>query len=316
MLRPTILTALSAWAAAFGAHAAFNELPGGVLAAAARRGRDFSAGIVVTATAPWLTATQGLVEVECQMPADWPSGGEDASLFHAQSQPHVHASLFFRNGALWAVYKGGEAFFASVTFPESAKWTAGSWHRIRFGWRPALDDADEPLADTVTFTLLADEQLAGEGVGRVMDPWPAVCELGGKNKTAVWRGRVRRLSLSTRPLLLSEALPELKPGERTITVRASRPLGPCYPFWTVANCNGPHRFLQPDYAAGFKRGQPFITQINAVYLLGGRYRDQNVWYRGLLPDGRLDVDFTGLIAQLQAMLDGGYTPWVVLDNTP
>jgi xylan 1,4-beta-xylosidase len=84
----------------------------------------------------------------------------------------------------------------------------------------------------------------------------------------------------------------------------------------VANCNGPHRFLKPDYADGLKKGQPFISQINAVYLLGGRYPDQNVWFRGVLPDGRLDVDFTGLIAQLRAMLDGGYTPWVVLDNTP
>ncbi len=292
------------------------ELKGGVLTADTRAGRDFASGIVVAATAPWLTATQGLVDVDCQMPADWPSGGEDAALFHAQSRAHVHATLFFRGGSLWAVYKGGEDFFASVNFPESAKWAAGSRHRIRFGWRPAVDDHGAPVTNEVTFTLLADGQLAGEGVGRVMDPWPDVCELGGKNGSALWRGRVRLFSLSSLPLLLADALPELKPGERSVTVRADRALGPCYPFWTVANCNGPHRFLQPGYAEGLRRGQPFITQINAVYLLGGRYRDQNVWYRGLRPDGRLDVDFTGLVAQLQAMLDGGYTPWIVLDNTP
>jgi len=276
---------------------------------------DFSLGIVKIATAPWLTATQGLVDVECQMPTNWPSG-EDAALFHAQSQPHVHASLFFRGGTLWAVYKGGEAFFASVTFPESAKWTAGSWHRIRFGWRPAQEDAGEPQTNSVTFTLLTDNQLAGEGIGHLMSPWPARCELGGKNGAAVWRGRVRRLTLSTQPLLLQDALPELKAGGRTIAVRADRPVGPCYRFWTVANCNGPHRFLKPGYADGVRKGQPFISHINAVYRLGGRYPDQNVWYRGVLPDGRLDVDFSGLIAQLRAMLDGGYTPRVVLDNTP
>lgn len=278
-------------------------------------GRDFAAGGTTVETAPWLTATQGVIDVECQMPSDWPSG-EDAALFHAQSQAHIHVSLFFRGGALWAVYKGGEAFFASVSFPESATWAAGSWHRIRFGWKPAQDDAGATQTNEVLFSLLADGQLAGEGVGRVMEPWPARCELGCKNKTAVWRGKVRRFSLANRPLRLSEALPELKPGARTVTVRADRPLGPCTRFWTVANCNGPHRFLQPGYAENLKKGQPFISQINAVYLLGGRYRDQNVWYRGLLPDGRLDVDFTGLIAQLRAMLDGGYTPWIVLDNTP
>ena len=297
------------------AQAATVALKNGALAADLPDGGAFSAGIVTAATSPWLTATQGLVDVECQMPADWPSG-EDAALFHAQSQPHLHASLFFRGGTLWAVYKGGEAFFASVTFPESAKWPAGSWHRIRFGWRPTQDDDGEALTNSVAFTLLADGQLAGEGIGHVMDPWPARCELGGKNGSALWRGKVRRLALSTQPLLLSEVLPDLKAGERSVTVRADRPLGPCYRFWTVANCNGPHRFLQPKYAEGLKKGQPFISQINAVYLLGGRYPDQNVWYRGLLPDGRLDVDFAGLIAQLQAMLDGGYTPWIVLDNTP
>lgn len=297
------------------AQPASVELRGGELAAASRAGLDFSAGILKAETMPWLNATQGLIDVECQMPSDWPSG-EDAALFHAQSQSHVHASLFFRGGTLWAVYKGGEAFFASVTFPESAKWAAGSWHRIRFGWGPAQDDCGEALTNGVAFALLADGELAGEGVGRAMDPWPARCELGGKNGAALWRGKVRRLSLSARPLLLSETLPEMKAGERRITVRTDRPLGPCYRFWTVANCNGPHRFLQKGYAENLKKGQPFISQINAVYLLGGRYPDQNVWYRGLLPDGRLDVDFSGLIAQLQAMLDGGFTPWIVLDNTP
>jgi xylan 1,4-beta-xylosidase len=291
------------------------DLRGGELLVASPDGRDFSSGIVTAPTAPWLTATQGLIDVECQMPADWPSG-EDAALFHAQSKSHVHATLFFRGGALWAVYKGGEAYFASVTLPEAAKWPAGSWHRIQFGWRLAQDDAGETVTNEVAFTLVADGRSAGDGLGRVMDPWPERCELGGKNGSAPWRGKVRRLALSTRPLLISEAVAELKAGERSIMVKADHPLGTCYRFWAVANCNGPHRFLQPGHADGIRRGQPFIRDINAVYLLGGRYPDQNVWYRGVAQDGRLDVDFSGLIAQLKAMLDGGFTPWIVLDNTP
>ncbi len=277
--------------------------------------RDFSADSLKLATTPALTATQGLIDVECQMPTNWPFG-EDAVLFHAQSKSHVHATLFFRSGALWAVYKGGEAFFSAVKFSESAKWDAGSWHRIQFGWTLAQDDSGQVVTNDVAYSLLADGQLAGEGYGRAMSPWPERCELGGRNGAARWTGKMRHVSLSTAPLLLAEALPELKAGERTVTVQADRTVGPCYRFWTVANCNGPHRFMKPGYADGLKIGQPFISQINAVYLLGGRYPDQNVWFRGVLPDGRLDVDFSGMIAQLRAMLDGGYTPWVVLDNTP
>ncbi len=291
------------------------ELRDGRLAVDSRNGRDFSTGPVTSATVPWLTATQGQIDVECQMPTNWPSG-EDMTLFHAQSKSHVHATLFFRNGILWAVYKGGEAFFSSVTLPETAKWPAGSWHRIQFGWTLAKDDSGEIVTNDVAFSLLADGRLAGEGYGRVMSPWPERCEWGGRNGSALWTGKMRHVSLSTSPLLLAETLPELEVGERTVTVRADRPLGPCYRFWTVANCNGPHRFLQPGYVDGIRKGHPFIREINAVYLLGGRYPDQNVWFRGLLPDGRLDVDFSGMIAQLRTMLDGGFTPWIVLDNTP
>jgi xylan 1,4-beta-xylosidase len=298
-----------------GAPQLTSGLQTGGLAAASPEGRDFKEGSVKTATVPWLSATQGVVDIACQMPEDWPSG-DDAMLFHAQSKSHVHATLFFRNGALNAVYKGGEAFYSCASLPESAKWAAGSWHRIQFGWRLAQGEDGATVTNDVSFTLLADGKLAGEGYSRVMEPWPAVCELGGRNGTALWRGKVRHISLSAGPLQLSEYLPDLKVGERSITVKADRPVGSCYRFWTVANCNGPHRFLKPTYAAGINQGQPFISEINAVYLLGGRYKDQNVWYRGIRPDGELDVDFSGLIAQLQAMLDGGFTPWVVLDKTP
>ncbi len=266
-------------------------------------------------TAPWLTATQGLIDVECQMPPEWPAAGDQA-LFHAQSKAHVHATLFFRGGVLWAVYKGGEDFFAAVTSPETARWAPGSWHRIQFGWSLATDDDGEVLRDDVVFTLLTDGRLAGSGYGRVMTPWPELCELGTRSKDALWRGVVRSITLAPALLDLSRALPELKAGERTITIESARPLGNLYRFWTVANCNGPHHFLQPGYAAGINRSQPFIRDINAVYLLGGRYRDQNVWFKGVSPGGELHVDFTGMIAQLQAMIDGGFTPWVVLDKTP
>ena len=278
-------------------------------------GRDFLTGSVKVATAPWLTATQGQIDVECQMPTNWPSP-DDTVLFHAQSQPHVHATLCFRGGVLWAVYKGGEAFFASATLPETARWAAGSWHRIQFGWRPAVDDDGEAISNNVQFTLIADKRSVAGDYGRVMTPWPTLCELGGRNGTVRWRGKVRRVSFSSEPLLLSEALPEMKPGERTITVQSDRPIGPCYRFWTVANCNAPHHFLKPEYAAGISNAQPFVRQVNTGYLLGGRYPDRNVWYRGVSTNGEMQVNFSGMIAQLRAMLDGGLTPWILLDNVP
>ena len=89
-----------------------------------------------------------------------------------------------------------------------------------------------------------------------------------------------------------------------------------YPFWTVMNCNGPHRFLDAGYADALPVERPFIREVNAVYLLGGRRPGVNAWYRGRRPDGGIAADFEGLIAQLKAMLDRGLTPRPVLDNVP
>jgi xylan 1,4-beta-xylosidase len=265
-------------------------------------------GIALPATSGGLSATQGLVSVVCQTPPVWPVA-EDRPLFDAQAAAHVHASLLFRNGALLAVYKGGEPFFSSLTFQKAREWEPGSWHTVRFSWRLASDQALYP--DEVEFLLHVDGQTVGEAFGRLMPAWPALCHIGERHGTA-WQGSMREIRLSSDPL----TPPDLMPGERSVTVRTDREVGDCYPFWTVANCNGPHRFLQPGYAAAFKKGSPFISQINAVYLLGGRYCDQNDWFKGVAEDGDIVADFTGLIAQLRAMLDGGFQPWVVLDNTP
>ncbi|MFW6146337.1 MAG: GH39 family glycosyl hydrolase [Planctomycetota bacterium] len=94
------------------------------------------------------------------------------------------------------------------------------------------------------------------------------------------------------------------------------PVGPCYRFWNVANVNKPFRLLEGAHMIRLARGAPFVDALNLVYLLGGRQREQATWYKGFRPDGSLDVDFTGLIEQLQACLDQRYTPWLVLDNVP
>ncbi len=89
-----------------------------------------------------------------------------------------------------------------------------------------------------------------------------------------------------------------------------------YPFWTVMNCNRPHHFLKADFTGALRVERPFIREVNAVYLLGGRWPGVNAWYLGRRPDGGISTDFDGMIAQLKAMLDLGLTPRPVLDNVP
>jgi len=272
-------------------------------------GMVFDKGGLRLPTGPWLTADKGMVDITCQVPQNWSDAG-DRFLFHTQSKSHVHASLFIRNGILQAVYKGGKEYFSSLSYPGSQGWQPGSRHRVQFSWRVPDDGSAYP--GEVEFQMVVDKKQVGIVYGRLMDPWPETCEVGLRNGTSFWQGVLQSVVFSSEPI----SPPTLTPGERTVTVHADQPLGACYPFWTVANCNAPQRFLNPKYAERLKRSQPFIHQINAVYLLGGRYQDQNTFYQGVAADGKIQADFTGLITQLKNMLDGGFTPWIVLDNTP
>lgn len=109
---------------------------------------------------------------------------------------------------------------------------------------------------------------------------------------------------------------ELLPGERTITVHADRRAGECYRFWTVGNCNRPHFFLDPKFRENMKFRTPFVREANLVYLLGGRVQGHNEWFLGVGPNGEPRTDFSGLVAQLRAVIDAGYVPRIVLDNVP
>ncbi|MBN2582342.1 MAG: hypothetical protein JXL80_04690 [Planctomycetes bacterium] len=99
-------------------------------------------------------------------------------------------------------------------------------------------------------------------------------------------------------------------------VDADKAVGQCHRFWTVANWNRPFRLLDAKIMADLPHRAPFITEVNCVYLLGGRTREHNRWYQGLTADDRVRADFSGMIAQLHGAVDRGYTPWIVLDNVP
>lgn len=280
------------------------QVHGSVKAEADGAAIAFSEGGISLPTTGQLTAGAGLVDLECRVPEDWPTQG-DRALFHTAAEAHVHVTLFFRDGLLLAVYKGGKDYFSSIRGTETGKWKPGTWHRVQFGWQAAgKNDVD--------FLLLIDGKLTGAATGRRITTWPAICEVGSRNRGTPWHGLLRNIVLSTRPI----AIPDLEPGERTITVQGDRPIGECYPFWTVANCNKPQSFLATNHAKNIAKSQPFIRQMNLVYLLGGRYPDQNTFFQGVAPDGRIRADFSGMIAQLKSVHEGGLRPWIVLDNVP
>jgi xylan 1,4-beta-xylosidase len=263
----------------------------------------FTDGGFTVATAGRLRADQGTVAMQCQMPADWPVE-EDRALFHMGEKEHVHVTLFFRKGTLLAVYKGGKEYFAAIRYVSARDWKPGSWHRVQFSWQATGKEVD--------FFLETDGKLVGTAVGRLIEEWPVTCTVGVRGSRTPWHGLLRDIALSP-----SCELPaELSPGTRTVTVQADQPVGECYRFWTVGNYNKPQAFLDPAYCKRVGPSRPFVNQVNAVYLLGGRYPDKNCWYLGEDGKGGIRTDFTGMVAQLKAMLDLGMTPWPVLDNVP
>lgn len=263
----------------------------------------FSDGGIVLPASGILDASAGAIDLHCQAPGDWPATG-DRTLFHAASAAHEHVTLFFRDAGLIAVYKGGKDYFSSIRYPAAGTWKPGEWHRVRFGWQGKGDD--------VEFILLVDDHLAGVAGGRKLPNWPATFEVASRAHGSPWKGLLKDVVLSTTRI----PIPGMEPGERTITIRAEREVGECYPFWTVANCNKPQQFLDPGHARRMARSHPFVKQANAVYLLGGRYRGTNNWFEGIGPSGDVRANFTGMTAQLRGMMEGGLTPRPVLDNVP
>lgn len=263
-----------------------------------------SAGGFSAPTAGNLKAASGSISLRCRTPEHWPPA-DDRALFHIGEKAHVHVTLLFRGSLLMAVYKGGKEHFALVRSSEAEIWRPESWHEVQFSWCRAS-------SETVDFLLTIDGRLVGLAVGKLIEDWPATCFVGVRGARTPWQGMLDDIVLSVKPIVP----PELAPGRRTIAVRGDDDIGACYRFWTIGNHNKPHAFADAAYSRRVTASRPFVTQINAVYLLGGRYRDQNCWFQGVGEDGRVLADFTGMLTQLQAIVDGGLVPWIVLDNIP
>jgi len=105
-------------------------------------------------------------------------------------------------------------------------------------------------------------------------------------------------------------------AQRTITVDADRDLGTCYRFWTIGNFNKPHLVLDAEGLKAYRNCVPFVTGLNLVYFLGGRWEGENQWFLGVGDDGTIRTDFAGMIAQLKGAEKAGLAVRIVLDNVP
>ncbi len=264
---------------------------------------SFTEGGVEVPMADHLTAATGTVDLWCRTPEDWPLE-EDATLFHIGDETHVHVTLFFRDGRLTAVYKGGEEYYASIRLDASRNWQLQTWHHIQFTWGTEGTE--------VTFYLRVDDELAGMAKGRLIENWPARFFLGTRGGRSPWRGLIEDVHIAA----VSQPLPEFTPGSPIIDVHADRTMGECYNFWSIGNYTSQHMFADPRQRNSIRRGRPFARYINCVRLIGGREDERNQYFKGVGPDGKVRCDFAGLLEQFRGMLDMGYTPRIVLDNVP
>lgn len=251
-----------------------------------------------------LSAGVGTIDLWCQLPEPWPPE-DDQSLLHVGNRPHQHVTLFFRGGALVAVYKGDRNHYAALKF-DCADWSSGQWHRVEFGWWCG------DKTPTVHLALRIDGTLVGITQGKCIDPWPETMFVGVRGKRSPWHGLIDDLHLTCKPMHIAA----LEPGRTTITVDAEKVVGKCYNFWSISNFTSQHMFVEPLYRARLKQTHPYMAYVNCVRLLGGREDGRNCFYRGVDSSGKVRSDFTDLRRYLQGIVEAGYTPRIVLDNVP
>ncbi|MDH7568649.1 MAG: hypothetical protein QHJ73_03580, partial [Armatimonadota bacterium] len=250
-----------------------------------------------------LTPAAGTIDLWCRLPKTWPPA-EDATLFHAGEEAHVHVTLFFRTGRLLGVYKAGEEHYAAVMHEGARAWQPESWHHLQLAWAAEGEE--------VLLYLRVDGEPAASVVARQIERWPDRFYLGSRRGRAPWTGLMSAVRLAPQPA----APPELKPGRRTIRVDADVPVGECYNFWSVSNFTSQEMFAEPARWPQIRAAHPYMRYVNCVRLLGGRDDGKNEFFLGVEPNGRVRCNFTPMVAYLKGILDGGWTPCIVLDNVP
>jgi hypothetical protein len=121
----------------------------------------------------------------------------------------------------------------------------------------------------------------------------------------------RDANSNTQPLIAPASAPA-----RSLRVQADRPIVEAYDFWRVGNYDMPSLLLDGNVPNEIADNVPLIRELNLLYLLGGHYRDKDCWFQEALPDGNVRADFTGMIAELKAVLALGMTPRIDLEKVP
>lgn len=256
-------------------------------------------------TAGLLTGRSGGIDLWIQLPSIWPAAA-DTTVLHVGETAHTHLTLFFRQGVLVAPYKPDEAHYLAMSDPRTQKWAPESWHRIQWTWRPAGER-------DVALTLRVDDETVGVSSNLALGPLPERLYLGQRGPGRQrWQGAMEVVALSVQPL----PTPELQGRRLALAIDTQDVKGKCYNFWSVANTTSQYPFADPAYRASFKAQKPHAKVVNCVRLLGGRSDGKQEWFQGVDAAGRPVCDFRGLIAALRGILDGGYTPRLVLDNVP
>jgi len=295
--------------------AALDQLPPGsvrhpsvqAVSADAGEGISFVEGGLTLPTEGHLTAATGTVEIWFRVPQPWRSrrGRRDAptrTLLHLTGEAG-RIDLFAQGGSLTAIYKTGEKS-AMIRYRGGRWWEADSSHTVELAWYR--------YGAGIILVLRADGELVGVAEGAAMDLFPAQVDIGVQADTHPFGGVIESIALK------AQATPEptLQPGSWTIRVQAGEQAGTVYDFWRIQNTPLCYRAVDPAWIATRAGKAPFSKEINCVYLLGGRWPGENMWFKGVKDDGTIEADFTGMIAQLKALIDAGYVPHIVLDNVP
>jgi len=300
--------------------ASLDRLPAGsvrhpgvqVVAADGGGGIEFAEGGIAIPTGGHLTAKTGTATIRFRVPDPWRSRGgrrggrRDApqrTLLHLAGTDGSRIALWARGGSLTALYRTGEVA-ATVGYRGGRRWEPDSVHTVEMTWYP--------FDDGIVVVLRVDGAFVGIDKAAAMARLPDRCYIGVEVDKNPWGGVLESVSLSAK----AKGEPALQPGSRTIRVRADREVGEIYEFWRITNTPLVYQAVEPGWMKTRVAKAPFSKELNCVYLLGGRWPGESVWFKGVKPDGTLDVDFAGMIAQLKAVMDGGYTPDVVLDNVP
>ncbi len=274
-------------------HPSVAALPDGT-------GVTFADGGVTVPTAGHLAADDGAVSFRFRAP----DADGRATLLSMAAHPSFRLQLYLRHGRMALQHQTNDGNADWIHYRDSRSWQHGSTHRARVAWRNHADDA-------WLLMLFVDGRLRGTAVVDRPTRWPATCSIGVRGEKDPFGGVIERVDLAASA---GEA-PELAGSERVVRVDAGRTVGECYAFWRVANATKPFEFVEPGFFERFGKSKPFCTEISCIYLMGGRWPDQDPMYRGAI-NGRPLTDFSSLRAQLRAVIDAGYTPRIVLDNVP